>query len=415
MFLRKFFDPVATGGGGTEPEAQATQGAPSIAAIMATQGRKVDGDDSTGLSPNVNKEVKEEPTTATEVTPAATATETPKAESENPESQTQPVAEATPPAETPIAQAEVKPEPTLQEVLRSQQPDNVLKELGFDDEKVKFIQSMKEIDPKMVAFLQKWENKEDLTGYLKELVTDYNKMPAEEVMRHQLQLDYPKASESQLNSLYKSKVINAYSLDPDRFSEEEQAEGRLLMEAEADRNREKLIERQQNFLLPKPPEAKAPEVDLQAQKAQQEFEVYKSAIDNSPVFKNVAASKQVSIGEGEEKFNYPVDPETIKGLMFDNSKWAETQFDIVRNPDGSVNKLTPKVEDQILTVAFAQNPKKFISELSKHFKALGGKAAIEPIDNARPPDGSTPVKSEVPITNAAAAAAKHGRLVPGGY
>jgi len=38
-------------------------------------------------------------------------------------------------------------------------------------------------------------------------------MLPEEVMRHQLQEEYPKANAATLNALYKKKIVEAYNLD----------------------------------------------------------------------------------------------------------------------------------------------------------------------------------------------------------
>ena len=121
-----------------------------------------------------------------------------------------------------------------QEVLRNQQPDTVLKELGFDDKMVSFLKDTKELDPKMINFFHHWKVNGNINEYLKELNTDYENMTSEEVMRHQLRREYPKASEKALNALYKKEIVEAYKLDPDNYTEEEVEMGKLLLEAKAD-------------------------------------------------------------------------------------------------------------------------------------------------------------------------------------
>jgi len=82
--------------------------------------------------------------------------------------------------------------------------------LGYDENSVSFVKELKELDPKMVKFLDTWKNNGDaLQDYLKEAATDYATMPSEDVMRHQLREEYPKASEKQLEILFRKEVIES--------------------------------------------------------------------------------------------------------------------------------------------------------------------------------------------------------------
>ena len=190
----------------------------------------------------------------------------------------------------------------------------ILKELGYDDKAVNLLKEVKELDPKMAAFLLHWKTNGDVKDYLRELTTDYEKMPAEEVMRHQLRQEYPKVSEEQLNILFNRKITKAYSLDSE--DEDEKAEGKMLLEAEASKYRDIFINKQQDFLLPKPPEPKPSDLEVQQQllnkQREQQFEAYKSDIDNNTYTKEVFANNKISIGDGEERFSYPVDAKELK-------------------------------------------------------------------------------------------------------
>lgn len=144
ILSRKFYDPaIENGGGGQEETATETieqnpivegpkEEKPSIAALMAKQGIKSENGIKTERS-DVNKENKEQSKKADEVAPVETTIETQKAELKEPKSLQK---EETKSVETQKEQA-LKVNSTLQEVLKSQQPDSVLKELGFDDKTVK--------------------------------------------------------------------------------------------------------------------------------------------------------------------------------------------------------------------------------------------------------------------------------------
>ena len=101
--------------------------------------------------------------------------------------------------------------------------------------------------------------------------------------------------------------------------------------------------------------------------------------------KNIIASKQFSLGEGDEKFNYPVTPNELTDLLFDSEKWASTLY----SEDG-----TPKVEHQLLVAAVAKYGMQFLNEYANHYKSLGRKAVIDPLENPSPVTPATPPSSQ---------------------
>lgn len=403
--IRKFFDPATEGEqGGSGAQEQGG----SIASLMAKYGTQTSTGEPLSTPIVINQEPKVTPEPAQEPAPAETATQPPPAETANDETPTQqPAVEPTPEPTPQAVAAEVKP-PSLQEVLKQHQPDAVLKELGYDDKVVGLAKKLAE-NPKMTALFNHWESNGDVGAYLKALQTDYSKMPAEEVMRHQLKQDYPKASEAAINALYKEEIVERYKLDPDKYSEEEIENGRLLLDAKADRYRDSLIENQQTFLLPKPPEPKAVEPDNRNQAVQQEVEVYKSKVAGDPYTRDIIANKGISFGEGEDKFFYPLaDPGEIIDTVYDSDKWTHALFDVSGQDDKKI--LTPNVKNQVLIGLVAKHGEAFLTAYAKHYKSIGGKAAIVPIDNASQPNQNAASQSTPGYTTPAAAMAREGRL-----
>lgn len=404
--IRKFYD-----AGLAEPPASTTPTvSDSIASIMARQGTKNDSEGFISKPIETQPDNKVEPEPAKPVEPVATTNPpaTP-AEAAKPEAPSQPQEPAKTP-EPPIA-AEPPKVPTLQEVLKSQQPDAVLKELGYDDNTVKLLNKLKQFDPKVMGLVDAYTEGKHV-DYLRELTTDYSKMSAEEVMRHQLKLDYPTASSQQLDALFKREVVKAYSLDSE--DEGEKSEGQLLLEAKADKHRATLIANQQNYLVPKAPEPKAPEPDLREQEQARDYEVFKSSITDSQLTKSLVSNKVLTVGEGDDKFNYPVaDPNAIVNLLLDSEAWTEKFFTVTPGANGKKN-YAADVETQLIVAAVLNDPKGFIREMGKHFKSLGGNSAIAPIDNAKPAETGTPSKSEAVPQSPAEAMAKQGRMNSGG-
>lgn len=380
--VKKFYNTDAPDAGGA---------APSVAELMAKHGVMNNTDIPVATPVTDKTEGTQEPEKPVEVTPAATATETLNGEK---------AIETPPPTPPEAVQAPAAVQPNWQEVLRNQQPDDVLKTLGYDEKAVGFLKKFNDLDPKMQAFLNVWESGGDIKEYLQELTTDYGKMSAEDVMRHQLRREYPKASQQQLDALYKREVVKAYSLDS--LDDEEVEEGRALLEAKADKYRETFVQEQQNKLLPAPPQKpdnSEAEAKAEAERVKQ-FEAYKSQVTGHNLFREIAAAKAYTIGEGDEKFSFPVEPQDLQEVLF-TDKWQENMFD----KDGNAN-----VEHQLLLATVNKYGANFIKELAKHFKSVGGQKAIEPIENASKPDGGTPTKPDTPPQSPAEAMARFGQI-----
>lgn len=287
---------------------------------------------------------------------------------------------------------------SLQQVLKQQSPESILRELGYDDAKIGFINDLKELDPRMVNFLNVWKTNGDVNGYLNELTIDYSKMPVEEVMRHQLRQEYPKATERQIDLLFKKEIIDAYNLDPDIYSEEDVEAGRELLEAKAAKYRDALIEKQQQLLIPESP-------NYSRQEDNQYMEVYKENVFDYS--RELLANRHITIGEGNTQFKFQVNPEELTELLVDSNKWAETLFDKMYHPDGS-EIVVPRMEHQFLVAAVAKYGKSFFDSLAKHYISIGAKSVIDPIDNPSRVGETAPARKESQPTSIAAFMAKMG-------
>lgn len=391
MFFRKFYDVDAP-----------AEVAPSPASLMAKEGKLTTGNQDDG--PIHTTERKEAPPAP--ATPAP-ATDAPNAAKATPATPSQKKEDTPAPPQT----AAPAPPPTLQEVLKQHQPKAILKELGFDER----LADLHEMDPKIWGLLNHWKSKGDIKPYLQALDTDFQKMSPEEVMRYQLRTQYPELDAKQLDTLYKIKVTQRYKLDPQLYSEDEAAEGQVELLADVKPIREALSKQQQEYLMPPAPEPKAAvsEADLLKQQQQQGLEVYKSQISEANFTKDLQKNKYLTIGEGDEQYKWPVDPEVVLDLLYDNEKWTRSHFTVVNEPDGSVSYV-PDVEKQIMVAAFLNDPKGFIRDIGKHFKSLGAKSVNDLLENARPADAGTPATADKTPANPAAAAARQGRFVRGG-
>jgi hypothetical protein len=297
-----------------------------------------------------------------------------------------------------------------EDTIKSQQPEDVLKALGYDDKTISFIRELKDVDPKMVGFLNNWKEGGNVTDYLNELSKDFSSMPPEDVMRHQLRIDYPKATEAQLEVLYKKEIVEKYNLNS--YDEDEISEGKLLLEAKAEKYRDELVKAQQDRLIPAAPD-KTAEMQAEQQMIAEFSQGIVKEFNENPYTKEVIAKNAITIGEGSDKFSFPIDSKAITDLVINGDTTGELMFEKV-NKNGQ-ETYVPKTQHQLLVATVNKYGEKFITELAKHYKSLGSKAAIEPIDNARPTESrSASSNSSAEPTTLAGAMAKYGRLNSGG-
>ena len=385
MNIKKFYDADPATGGSQEPT--------SVAALMAKEGTMSHSDNMAFTPVGRNEDAKAAEPAPVETTNDGNVT---NAEPESPISAK--VEE----------QVQTQVQPQWQEVLRQQQPEAILKELGFNENAVGFLKELKEVDPKMVQFFNMWKSDGDsLKDYLKEMTTDYSQLSSEDVMRRQLREEYPKATEKQLDVLFRKEIVERYNLDS--MDDDLVEEGRLLLDAKAESFRDKLTQKQQEYLLPQyTQDNSASESEM---RAQQEFENYKQNLTSNQLTQEMLQNKRLTIGEGDEKFSYSItNPNDIVNNLFDSNAWANKLFDIQKDSQGN-ELFVPNVEKQLLVSAILEDHKGFLKEMAKYYKSLGGKATIDSLENASPNGTSSPSKPASEPKTPAEWMARGGRLV----
>lgn len=357
----------------------------NIAELMAKQGVKTDDGISVEI-PNVNTTVPEGEAKQEEQK-VETTDKTPVEQAPSPEPIRQEPAQ-------PVLEPPKPVEVDWKEVLKKQPEVEVYKHLGLDE--------------KMINFLNRWKGGEDLRDYLEAVSTDYSKMTAEEIMRRYYLQEFSAMSPEDFEEIYRMKVTEHFKLDSDVFDEKDVRRGKLLLNHEAEKIRQDFMKRQQDLLFSKPPEpapsqAEAEAVALQAQREKDVAE-YKGMVEKDAFTQELLNKKMMTIGEGEEAFNYEVSqPQDYLDILYDPAKWASKLY----NQDGS-----PNVRKQLLLAAIANDDTAFFTNYAKHHQRIGAKNAIEPIENASPTIG-TPANGDGLPTDPAAALAKAGVITSG--
>lgn len=402
MTIKKFFDADAIEVVSAPPTETATE-------VVATEAQQVVNPLSALAAAgrlNMGGEIIDEVPTYTPQTEEGVATETnPPADTANETVEEVKVHTFDEPSiETEVTTTQVE-EPVVtketvrwQDVIKNEATDTVLKELGFDE--------------KVAGFLNHWKSGGDIQEYLREMSTDYAKMPAEDVMKHQLRLEYPKASEKQIELLYEEEVVSRYKIDPEVYDETEVEKGKMLLEAKAEKYRDGLIANQQKFLLPPAPKNEPQVIQPNNEAAEQQQRIIddtKRSVLESPQFKQVLSTNRMVIGEGDEAFAFSANANELSDIIYDSEKFLNSMFTVKTESDGSI-KLIADPEKQMLVAAVAKYGKQLFVEYAKHYKAVGGKKAIEPIENPSGVQASQVVKSESANFSPAAMLAKGGRM-----
>lgn len=284
---------------------------------------------------------------------------------------------------TPATTQPVAPVPTQQE----SQPAAAVSDWRDEIKKTDITEVLKVLglDDKTTGLIQTWRSGGDMTNYLRAATVDYSKMSAEEIMRHALKTEFPDVAAEDFELLVQDRIREKYKLDPDLFDEKARKLGQVLLNADANRERQKLIASQQQYVLDaKPPAPAGPTPEQQAEKTQQARTFLKTEILKNPMAAGIARDKKVTIGDGEEAFSWEVkNPDELFDSLGDQQKWMSKVFE-VRKVDGQ-DLVFPNAEKQTLIALIGEYGMGFISAYGKHMRALGAKQALEPIDNASRP------------------------------
>mgnify|MGYP003333547431 FL=1 len=407
--IRKFYDMETPDAASGVPEQQQTENAqPSIAELMARHGTKSIGSDEGIPEPiSVSKQNSKEAEAEDESPVAPTKGET-KAEAEPDKAKEEKESEVPEQIETDSDDIQ-----DWQTTIKNQQPEEVLKALGFDSKVAEFLKELKDVDPKVVGLLNHYKNGGDLKEYLNEMSKDFSSMSAEDVMRHQLRLDYPKATDAQLEVLYKKEIVEKYNLNS--YDEDEQNEGKLLLEAKADKYREDLAKMQADKVIPAFDNSKDEQERLAEQKANEEhIKLIVNSFNENPYTKDVLSKNAITIGEGDDKFSFPVDAKEVADIALYGDRSGDLMFEKTKDSNGK-EIYVPKSQHQLLVATVNKYGEKFITELAKHYKSLGSKAAIAPIENARPAENRNASSASPEPTTLAGAMAKYGKMNSGGW
>jgi hypothetical protein len=195
--------------------------------------------------------------------------------------------------------------------------------------------------------------KGSLEDFFKAHSTNWEKMPAEEVLRRKIESQYDGLEKKHLDTIYK-KELAKYNLDPEENTEEEIELGRALMERDANQFRQEQLKQQEGYFQPAPEPVNTDQI--------------KKTVNSLPQVKSLLETKTLKYNIGDKEFNMEVkDPNFILESLVDERNFVNSFI-----KDGK-----PDVDAWIDVVAYAQNREGVRQALVDHGRSLGKEEVID--------------------------------------
>jgi hypothetical protein len=224
-------------------------------------------------------------------------------------------------------------------------------------------------DPFIEKAVQYYETYGTLQPFLRATEVDYSDMTDLEILKVKFDTENYDLSEKARQKLF-DKELEKYGLDA--YDEEDVEVGQALLKRDAQKLRKTFIEEQQQFLnsVQSPQAQQGPSQEELAAQQEQSRKIISEGISS------VIKDNIIKVGANGEGINYQIqNPNDVVDYAMDSNKFLS-----IFAKDGSVDW-----DKWTKTVAFAQNPTQFISELIKHGKSLGRKAMESELKNVVPP------------------------------
>lgn len=224
-------------------------------------------------------------------------------------------------------------------------------------------------DPFIEKAVQYYETYGTLQPFLRATEVDYSEMTDLQILKVKFDTENYDLSEKARQKLF-DKELEKYGLDA--YDEEDVEVGQALLKRDAQKLRKTFMEEQQQFLsnVQAPQAQQGPSQEELIAQQEQSRKIISEGVSG------VIKDNIIKIGANGEGINYQIqDPNAVVDYAMDSNKFLS-----IFAKDGSVDW-----DKWTKTVAFAQNPTQFISELIKHGKSLGRRAMEAELKNVVPP------------------------------
>lgn len=218
-----------------------------------------------------------------------------------------------------------------------------------------------------------------LTPYLEATSLNFEEMTDQKIMRHNLKSQNPTLSDRAIERLYLRDITNKYSLDADRFDEDEVELGKELLKADADKLRKTLVDEQKNFIQP---ESK-PEDNSEAEAQQTAFI---ESVNTNKTTRDLLENKRILVDYNDQSFSYEIEnPEQLKDMALDSTKF----FALFQDEKGTID-----FDKWYKVASYALDPETYNQSLISHGVGLGQEKVVKDLKNPSKVTKSSPQYKE---------------------
>lgn len=255
----------------------------------------------------------------------------------------------------------------VNELLKTLPKEKLYELLGLDEQDIKFSE-----------FRKKGGNPYE---FIQERSIDWNKVPDEQMVKQDLQKQYPTLSSEKIEKLFAAK----YKQD-EMASDEDKEFGAILMEADAHTARQKNIEQQKKneFTTVATPQAQPNEYEAMVKQSNQQANELASYIITSEPVKNFLTQKILKVDVGNGNYhNFEIDnPKHLIDVLLDDKVSSQYGVDAQGKPD------TQLMLELGLHKAAPQKYKEGLIEYGRSLALLD--ELLKDGQNAKKPSGATP-------------------------
>lgn len=217
---------------------------------------------------------------------------------------------------------------------------------------------------------------DSLNEFLIKTNIDYDALPDEEIMRMQIESQYPSLGEEEKNLLLQRKLNKEYNIGSEDESEDKV--GKLLLKVEADRIREGLKKEQAEYTPAKNPNSIEAQLQAQQEAQLKQLQEFQSFVQEHPATKQLETSRLLQYGVGDTTLNYEVNQNVnLSELAVDSNKF----FQMFLGQDGKVD-----IQKFYKVANYAASMEGVEKALIAYGRSLGEKRLYEELKNTKVSD-----------------------------
>lgn len=224
---------------------------------------------------------------------------------------------------------------------------------------------------------------ESLDEFLIKTNIDYDAISDTEIIKMQIESQYPTLADEEKNLLLQRKLNKEYNIGSE--DESEDRVGKLLLKVEADKIREGLKKEQAEYTPSKNPNSVEARMQAQQEAQLKQIQEFQGYVKEHPATKQLETSRLLQYGVGDTKLNYEVNQGVnLSELAVDSNKF----FQMFLGQDGKVDM------NKFYKVAnYAASMEGVEKALIAYGRSLGEKRLYDELKNTKISDNVTSAPS----------------------